>query len=66
MSDAPIEKTRRTTARYRLVMTSAGIVAARREDSLSGIITVEDVFTALCRLHPTAFSELLGTPMPVP
>ena len=66
MSDAQVEKTRKTTARYRLVMVAAGIAAARREGSLSGIITVEDVFMALCHLYPETFSELLGTTLPVP
>ena len=57
------------TQRYRCVMACAeGIASARARptSSKAALVTVRNVFAALCKVHPEAFGQLLGMPVPVP
>lgn len=55
------------TQRYRDVMACAEGIAAARPDSVeSALVTLRDVFAALCKVHPKVFGQMLGTPVPVP
>ena len=55
------------TQRYRSVMSCAEGIAAARPDSVeSALVTLRDVFAALCKVHPEVFGQLLGLPVPVP
>lgn len=55
------------TQRYRDVMSCAEEIAAARPDSVeSALVTLRDVFAALCKVQPEGFGQLLGMPVPVP
>lgn len=55
------------TQRYRDVMSCAEAIAAARPESIEyAVVTLRDVFSALCKVHPEAFGQLLGRQIPVP
>lgn len=57
------------TQRYRDVMACAGEIASahmRPGSTKVALVTLRNVFAALCKVHPEAFSQLLEMPVPVP
>ena len=48
------------TPRYVEVMEYAQDLAYKRDEPYEDLVTMYDVFTAVCAVHPEAFSELLG------
>jgi hypothetical protein len=58
-----VEKTwngRVYTPRYVEVMEYAQELVCKRDKPFADLVTMYDVFTAVCAVHPEAFSELLG------
>lgn len=68
MVERAIEKVPATTERYAEVMAEAAKRAACRAAvaSESPIVTIVDVFEALCVVHPDAFASLLGHSVSLP
>jgi hypothetical protein len=58
--DKPIWNSRVYTPRYVEVMEYAQDLAYKRDEPYEDLVTMYDVFTAVCAVHPEAFSELLG------
>ena len=57
------------TQRYRDVMACAEIIASasvRPGAAKVALVTLRNVFAALCKVHPEAFSQLLDMPVPIP
>jgi len=68
MSERKIEKIPSRTERYAAVMAEAARRAQSRAIAVNEkpIITIADVFEALCVVHPESFGQLLGVSVPVP
>ncbi len=68
MAEEQTEKIRLRTERYAAVMSEAAKRAKARCTAKKGnvLITISDVFEALCLIHPESFSQILGRDIPLP
>ena len=68
MAENEYEKIPPRTPRYAAVMEEAGKRAGARAASKGGdaVVTISDVFEALCLIHPESFSLLTNTPVTLP
>ena len=69
MSDEKIEKIPERTERYAEIMAEAarrGWERVKDDADEVPLVTISDVFEAVCIVHPDAFGQLLGRSVPVP
>ena len=68
MAEKQVEKIRPRSERYAAVMSEAAKRAKARDRAKTGnvLITISDVFEALCITHPESFSQVLGREIPLP
>ena len=68
MAERPFEKIPPRTERYAATMAEAErrAIARSRMEKSKPLVTITDVFEALCLIHPEAFSQLLGLDISLP